>query len=247
MKPKLPHEISVEELLKSLEGQDLVNDKTVFSYENPILSFIQTFKISSGKHTVSDKVLHDLFRFWNTTIVLDQRSFNIQLGKYIPSVLRNRRYYLVDKKVLELAQKVEELKKKHSSDRSRSIKWNKHFEKFLSDTEIEEGTLFIEVDILYYAYRRWCDDTRKKSWLSQESFANICKLNFNTKRISDSKLAWFGVNHKIKELITREEVERWREGRKQRGKEINKKDYRGASPRIKYRKEVLYPKKIKKK
>jgi hypothetical protein len=240
---KAIHEISIEELLKSLDGEDLSKEAIAFSYTNPILSFIQTFELKAGKELVSDKVLHTLFKFWYKNEYIDQRSFNHRLGTYIPSHVSNRRYYHVNKNILELAQKTQELYLKRKRPRVKSKVWNTHFEKFLSDTGLEPGNVYVEMDILYYVYNRWCDDTRKKSHLAHESFSEICKLNFESKRICRNKISWVGVNEKIKDLITLEEVERWRQHRKTNGKE-NNSSYKPYRP---YQKEVLYQKKVKKK
>ncbi len=249
MDKKLIHELSTEELLESLSGQDLINEKVQFSYENPILSFIQAFNIKAGKEKVSDAVLHSLFRIWHIDTVIDQRNFNIQLGRYIPSEVRNRRFYLVDKKVLELTNKIEQIKKDRSVNRSKSIHWHKHFERYLEETTLSPGLIFVEADILYYTYTRWVDITRLKQWLSYENFLKICNLNFEKKRISDSKLTWFGVNTSIKQIITKEEVKRWREGRKKYGKrKSSKEETTSTDQNREVNSKILYKeKKVKKK
>lgn len=244
MTKKPLHEISIDELLKSLENEDLSKEAISFSYTNPILSFIQTFELKAGKELVSDRVIHTLFKFWFKNEYINQRTFNYRMGAFIPSkTIGRKRYYLLDKNILELAQKTQELYFKHKRPRVKSKAWNTHFEKFMTDTGLESGTVFVEVDILYYVYNRWCDDTRKKSPLGYDSFRDICHLNFDSKRICRNKLPWFGVNDKIKDLITLEEVERWRQHRKTNGKE-NNSSYKPYRP---YQKEVLYQKKVKKK
>lgn len=246
-KVKLPHELSLDELLKSVAGEEKPKDG--FSFNNPILSFVQEFKISPGTNKVSDKLLYKLFRSWFKEDFISQRTFNIRLGSYIPSAMRNRRYYLVNTKTLELAKKCQLLEESQSLDRSKSIHWNKHYESFLRDTGLTEGPIYVEADILFYIYNNWCDRTRKTKKLGSNTFSAITKLNFEKKNISNSDIAWFGVNNKVKELITREEVKRWRQGRKKYGKkqkikDEEKKDH--SAPREANKKDILYPKKNKK-
>ncbi len=249
MNKKLPSELSIEELLASLDGVDLINDKVEFSYDNPILSFIQAFNIVSGKNLISDKILYDLYKIWHKDTFIKQRDFNLRLGQYIPSKQSNRRFYFVDKKVLELAEKVQSIKEKHTLDRSKSIHWNKHFERFLAESGIESGELYVEGDILYYIYSRWCDSARLKQWLSYNSFLDICAMNFDHKRLAYSKFKWFGVNNKIKQSITKEEVKRWRKGRKKYGRKKRiKEETTDTEHKLSPSTKVLYEeKKVKKK
>jgi hypothetical protein len=248
LQDKLPTEISLQDLLKSIEGQELVDGEIKFSFDNPVLSFIQAFNITIGKEKISDAVLHELYRIWNKSTVVDKRTFNLQFGKYIPSVQINRRYYFVNSNVLKIATQLEELKeKRRTRNRSKSIKWHKHFEAFLEETGIKPGTVYVESDILHYVYNNWCDDTRKKSWLGRESFDDICKLNFEYKTLTRNKMLWFGVNSKIKQLITKEEVERWREGRITYGKTKNSKEKAYFKVPEKEETETLYKKKTKNK
>ncbi len=243
---KKHHEISIEELLKSLENEDLSNEAIEFKFDNPVASFVQAFKLEPGREKIPDKLLFLLFKNWYKGASFTQRSFNGQLDLYLPANKGTHKYYAINRKILDLAKEVQLLQKKHSRPRHKSKAWVKHFETFLSENGLEPGNVYIERDILYYIYNRWCDDSRKKSGLSQRSFNDMCKLHFECKFLSRNTINWFGVNQKVKDLVTKEEVERWRSGRKKNGKK-NTKENRNEVPYPKYKKEVLYyEKKVKK-
>ena len=48
------------------------------------------------------------------------------------------------------------------------------------------------------------------------TFTNICKMNFRFRTLDTETPTWFGVSDKIKTLISKEEILRWREGRKRK-------------------------------
>lgn len=206
-------ELSLDELLEAVKGQELVNDNIIPSFSDPIFSFTQAFNIVPGKELISDSVLHSLFRLWHRDSFIDIRNFNMQLGRYIPSEKRNRRYYRVNKKISETVRILQELKNKHTLNPTKYKGYHKHFEHFLSETGLDAGEVYVESDILYYIYNRWCDQIKRKSPLGYNNFCAFCSLNFESKRLSESNIHWYGVNNKVKELITRSEVDRWRQGR----------------------------------
>lgn len=225
MKKILPHEISTEELLASL-GSDISLDKEIKpSFNDPILSFLQAFNIKPGTKLVSGALLHRIFKLWFTESRIDRRNFNRQMAVYIPSrLVSTKRFYSVQENVLQLAAKFEEIESTRTIDKTKSKKWQKNFETFLEENNLKSGNTYIEGDILYYIYNRWLDQSRKKPLFSYHVFGNMCRLHFDLKRLSDSKINWYGVNSNIKGLITKEEVERWRKGRNTYGKHKKNKE-----------------------
>lgn len=241
MKKKI-HEISDEELLKSLEGEDL-GTSLEYKYDNPVLSFVQAFKIEPGTVKVLDKLLYNLFKNWIRGLSFTQATFNYQLDNVIPFERNtSRKYYLVNKKAMELAKQAEQLKVKRSKPRHKSKVWITHFESFLSTTGLSPGDTYVESDILYYVYNRWCDENRRKSVLGRTSFTEMCHLHFECKHLDRNDINWFAVNNNIKALINKEEVKRWRQGRKR-----NAKENTNETPRKKYQSQVLYKETFKKK
>jgi hypothetical protein len=243
-KTKLPHELSLQELLSAVHSQEQPEVVQETASDSSIMSFIQVFNILPGKSRVTESTLHKLFNLWNRGTPVARHEFNERLGKLLPwKVQSGKKFYLVSKNVLQLSKYIQTIEKNRTQERAKSKYWQNHFTKFLNDTEIEPGTLYIEADVFFYAYNRWCDDTRKTKKLGFENFVEVCQLIFTSKRLSLSNFIWFGVNQKIKSLITREAVQRWREGRHRKSNDKNI-DYNKAQK--KYEKEVLYSSKEKK-
>jgi len=237
-------ELSLDELLDAIKGQELVNDKILPSFKDPIFSFTQAFNISPGTELISDHILHKLFKLWHRDSFIDLKNFNIQLGKYIPSERKNRRFYKVNKKISHTVKILEEIQNKHTLNPTKYRGYHRHFERFLSQNDIEAGEVYVESDILYYVYNRWCDEIGRKNPLGYNNFLSFCALNFEVKRMAESNIHWYGVNDKIKKLITRSEVERWRQGRTRYAKTEKN---RSRPDRNEKEKTLYYKKQVKKK
>lgn len=247
IKDKSPKfQITLEDLLDTVKGEDISKITENHKFSNPILSFIQAFEIDIGKEPVSDKVLFTLFKHWNKTTLFTQRSFNSQLELYIPSERKNKKYFYINKKFTEIAEKIEKIEQKRAKPRSKSKTAIKHFESFLQETGIGSGSLYVEWDILYYVYNRWCDDNRKICQFGERSFCDMCHLYFDHKMIARNSLVWFLLNNNIKKYITKEEVERWRQGRKKYAAKTETQN-KNEIPHPKYQDQTLYFKKNKKK
>jgi hypothetical protein len=208
---------NIKELLEALE-----NDKTPVSKEDtlflndPILAFVHAFKIQRGTRQVSSKLLFKLFRLWNPSIKIQQRDFNIKLSTYLP-YFATKNYYRININMFKIANSIEKLLDKKSTDKTKSKTYHKRFEAFLLEHNLEEGLFYIEADILYYVYNRWCDK-KKRAAFGYTTFNDMCTLYFDRKRIHYSKLIFYGVNENIKNIVTKEEVTRWRQGRAKYGK-----------------------------
>lgn len=247
---KLPHELSIEDLLDSLGemGEEIpIAQKEL---DKPVLSFIQAFNIVQGKEQVSDIVLYELFKMWHTEGAWTKLTFNLQLGKYLPSISKNRRYYLVDKNFLYIAQATQNYLRDRTKDKRKSLTWQKHFERFIEENGLDQGkSFFVEGDILFYIYNRWMDSINKIVTTSYITFLQVLELYFERKQVTLSDIKWFGVSRNIKKLITKEEVERWRAGRKKRNAKVKDEDktfYQSRYIKATYRGIALYPEKVKK-
>lgn len=216
---KLPHELELEELLSAIKNTDTSDIK--IQYDDPILSFTQAFKLTPGQDLVSSKVLYKLFKLWHPDTAFSNTNFSFQLSKYIP---RQKEFYLVNKNFLSISKQIQDLLSEKKKDKTKSKTWSKHYHAFLEDTGIESGSLYVEADILYYLYNRWRDNNKRTTLLSYENFCKITNLHFEKKRLTESTKNWYGVSKNIKSLITREEVERWRESKNNAKKKYIKKD-----------------------
>ena len=237
-KSKLPSELSLAELLEKVEGQDLTEEYHKVSLNDPVLSFIQHFKISEGTHSISVRDLHKLYKLWESGKKLTLNAFTFHLNHYLPGKkIGANTFFKVNLDILELVKKIEE----NSKNRNlfNSIVIHKHFEKFLRDTDLKPGGVWVEGDILYYIYNNWCDKVKRKQPLTYVYFIGFCELNFDKKTLSG--MEWFRVSQSVKQQIKPEEVARWRQGRLKR---YGKKD-EASSKKFK-REETLYQKNQKK-
>ena len=249
-KQKLITEHSLEELLASLDSQEMDMEIKI-SFDNPILSFIQAFKIQNGIQKVSDKLLYQLFKLWNNTRI-DKRNFNIQLSKYIDCEIKySRRMYLVDISFLNVAEICEKFIRNKKRDKTKSLKWKNHFDQFIEDTKLTEGQTWIEGDILYYIYNNWLDSKKKKTGFTFGVFMEILHIHFETTtKLTTGMIRAFKVNRTaLLNNITREEVERWRLGRQKISRKKTDEERKSKKPknyiRKTYRGKTLFPEKIK--
>lgn len=231
---KLPHDIEVNELLKLLDNLQ-PEDKAKPSQFNPVLSFLQAFNITHGNEPIRDVLLYRLFKLWSPDSLIDKTNFIKQLNLYIERKAPQSRFYLINASVIKISEDLISLAEQKRRDKTKSKHFNNHFLRFLDNTKLSEGKHFVEGDILYYVYNNWWDKARTKTFLGINQFLLFCDLHFTKKRLSNSKLYWYGVSDAIYQLIDEQSVLNWREGRKRKyAKEGYQKPYK------KYRKKTIY-------
>jgi hypothetical protein len=232
-KKKLNSDLSIEELLKALNGdsdEDADNADEIIS-SNPVFAFIQTFEIKEGKHRVSCSLMYDLFKQWDKFSSLNNVQFFTEFQKYfrvenIASRYHRNRFYLVNKDLFEIVKHVETYKRPQFIDNIRFKAYKKHIESFFEQKDIKPGDLYIESDVFYHIYDTWVYKKEIKRQLSHRHFSAVCKLYFTNKRFKGSDMEWFGVDSNIKQHISAQGVANWRQGRSKRGKrsKVQEKD-----------------------
>lgn len=245
----LPNEISLEDLLKSLDGIEELNNPPTnteldLSELSPVISFIQAFNITHGEHLVRDRVLYKLFRLWAKDSFIDQKNFNNQFGRYIiPSSIGGKRYYSINTDHIKISQSTLAIIKDHQRDRTKSKHYKAHFQKFLNHYGLEAGSVYVEAEILYYLYDKVNTEKGRKNLFNFEGFLQMGRLFFSQKRISSNKIAWFGVNQNIKNHLTEEMVRNWRQGRLKHGRYKRTQDAssKGYEPYPMYKRNSIYP------
>lgn len=227
---KNPANITDAELLSLLEDLEDGDLEIEPAFDSSVLSFVHSFNLKPGKDRVVKKQLHSLYKVWNKGLTkLSQKQFTNEITKYLG---QDTHYYLIDKSLFTVADFIKTEKSRRGLDRSKSKTWHTHFTSFLNDTGLKEGTVFIELEILYFLYGQWAHYTRKTR-LGSKTFLKILDIYFDVKAIGPSNFLWVGLNEQIKNLITKQEVERWR---KNRDKKIKRYYY----PQKEWRKFALY-------
>lgn len=228
---KNPNQIADEELLKLLENLDETEEEIKVGFDSSVLAFVQAFNLKPGKDRISKKQLYKLYKLWNKGVKkLTQKSFTIELSYYLDHI---NNFFLLDQSLVTVGSFVQEQKNKNKQDKTKSKYWHTHFQAFLNDTKLEEGSNYIELEIIYFIYQLWRRKTKKKTDISRLNFTKILDLYFDLRHVSSNSHLWVGVNDQIKNLITKSEVERWR---KTRGK--SKKA--GFKPQEEWRQFALY-------
>lgn len=229
MSTKKTLDISVDELLKTLEKGDLsketTSDETIESDTNDtIFNFLTAFNILPGKHSVSDNLLFKLFKQFDRRYTKSKQSFNIVISQYLPKRLSgNRVFYLINNNIWQVGKTLLTKIQSRKRDVTKSKTAHKKFEQFLSANNLEPGSVFVEGDILYYVYNNWCDKVRRQP-LSYLRFIHLCDLYFEKRSMAGYKyVPWYGLNESIKNCVTKEVVTNWRIGRaKKQGISANK-------------------------
>lgn len=214
--------MSKTKVLKELTDQDLIdlveNEIPFATTSNDlILSFTLAFKLEEGPYKVQSKTLYKLFSLWNPHHGYNQASFSKELINYIPFKYSS---FNINIHPNNIGLAIE--KNKTTRNLTKSKHYHTHFTIFLEKTNIKPGKVFVENDIFYYLYNRWCDENRKKP-MASEVFDAICTLYFEKKNtFMSNDYNFFGVNEEIKSMVTKEEVSNWRNGRIRRAKVKNK-------------------------
>lgn len=205
-------EYEVEELLKAIENEKVVTKE---SYTlNPVLSFCQIFKITPGKYPVKTSLLYRIFKLSNIESPIKQTAFTEKLKELFQNIKKSSNTYVfINIKTFDISKIATKLKEKKTRKYTSSKHWHNHFQAFMQSTSLEEGSVFVEADILYYIYNRWCNEN-KRNPIGERNFSQLCQLFFEYRSYMDNDMYFYGVNENVKKIIKKEEVARWREGRK---------------------------------
>jgi hypothetical protein len=219
------------ELLEILENSEELETDSEIQFDSSVLSFVQNFNIKPGKDRIIKKQLFRLYKVWNKGV---QKISQSQFTSEISHLIDHRgNFYLINSDMFQIAKFIEDEKKRNKQNKSKSKAWHRHFTAFLTDTKLEAGNTYIELEILYFLYMQWRRKAKKEGLIGRVHFTQIAHLYFDLKQISIGDAFWVGVNEQIKNLITKSEIQRWR---KTRGKE--KKYY--YRPQEEWKKFALY-------
>jgi len=220
---KYQSDLSIEELLNALNSSE---EKESAFISDPVFSFIQTFQIKEGKHKVKVIFLYDLFKKWNKRSRMTKAKFIIEFKKYFNTENRvnDRLTVMINSETIDLLKHLDTY-----SPNTQIIRYKKvysHFEKFLTIKDIKKGDLYIESDVFYHIYDTWTYRNNIHQQLSYDRFILIAELYFDSKQFDGSQLIWFGVDESIKQHISVQAVNNWRQGRARRGKKskVRKED-----------------------
>lgn len=210
-KPTL--DISVEELLKTLEKGDNAKKPPPTETNDPVFDFLAAYNILPGKHKIAEQLLFKLFKQFNKIYNKNRRQFNIDVGNYLPHAYSGiKKFYLINQDYLQIGETLLKIVSGKKIKVNTSKAHINQFEAFMDQNSLHPDNLFVEGDILYYVYNNWCDKNKRRH-MAYTKFLQLCEMYYEKKRMSNNNIYWFGVNENIKLLITKEQVLNWREGR----------------------------------
>jgi hypothetical protein len=194
---RLPSEQSLDELLKTLEDSEEKNIVGVTT--DDVFSFISTFNILPGNEPVLKNSLYNLYRNWSNE-PLSRNSFGVRMSKHFLShQIGPKQYYKLNTTSLAIEKETLNYIEKQKVDRTKSPSWQKHFKDYLEFYKIEKGKTWVQSFVLFHFYDKWCYKNKRKCMLSEITFFNFCKLYFEYKRNTESRMMWFGVNKEFVE------------------------------------------------
>jgi len=217
---QLPNEQSIEDLLKIVENN---KEENITGVTDDVLSFILHFNILPGEQLVLQSAIYELYYNWSKNPV-NKISFGIKAIKYfIKHAIGPRQYYKINTNSIQVQKETLKYIEKNKLDRTKYPFWQKHFKSFLDFYKIEKGNAWVPSYVLMHFYDKWCYNKKRKSLLSETSFFNFCKIHFESKRNTESRMMWFGVNKEFvkvhlpkQKLIAMQQVREKTHGKKQK-------------------------------
>ena len=195
------------QLLNEEQEEDILDS---YTGENDIVDFISVYKIKEGKNRVKSSVLYDLYKNWAYE-PKKKKQFSTQFNKYFHC--ENNTYNISIDNLSIAVEKLKLLNKQHRN-RLKSPIYKTHFDKFVKTFKIFRGKIYIESYIFYFLYDKWVYDNKLKQQLGYNNFIKFMKFNFDSKRIVQSKMNYFGVSNTFIRKIGKTQLEKIRQGYK---------------------------------
>lgn len=186
---RLPNSENLNELLEIVEN----SNETIEQIEDDFLLFLSHFNIQPGENPVLKKIVLTLYKSWSKNPINDIIFWN-KIAKHFFSFSKQSRYYLkINLDSIHLEKETLKILQSKILNKTKYPKYQNQFNKYLEFYNIKKGTKFVPSFVLYHFYDKWCYITKKKQQLSEISFFNFCKLHFEYKRNTESRMMWFGV------------------------------------------------------
>lgn len=221
-KIKSLNQLSDEELLKLLENPEDID--FVRENSNDVLSFIHFFNIQPGRTKVKSYFLYILYKDWSK-LPIKRKEFSLEMSKYLD--LNSHSFFYIDRNHLKLLQKSYEiLQKKSHNDPLLGKNKKIHFEHYLKFYNIKLGNYWIEREILYFYYDKWCYKNKlKMNVLSEKNFNRFIKIYFKDVKMTKDYKIWVNVDEKVLK-ITQEDIVRIRNSYAEKTKKDSEKSQR---------------------
>jgi hypothetical protein len=189
-------DLSDQEILESLNQNS--SPEPIYNWPTDVMEFISFYNLKSGTDPVTTKLLYKLYSRWSQNPII-KKALSDTLTDIFPSVRYGRSVMiLLNKDVLNISNEL--YKYLESIDKTKNKDWAKHFTTYLDHYSIKKGGLFINNNVLYNLYDKWCYKNHSKHLLGPKQFNKFCKLFFKHKVIKDQ--LWYAVDDSIKTHLT---------------------------------------------
>lgn len=202
---KLPHSLSLDDLLKVLENKEDHSLETIIEEsDNDVLLFLTTLKINKGNERIKKKLLYKLYYNWSDTPV-SQVSFTIKLSYYID---HETNYYLINENTFKLTNKIKKIVEPRRDVR-KNKDYTKHFQYFLDKFKLKKGSdLYITGSTVYFLYDNWCYSNNKRPLLGDRGFHIMLNHNLGPYKLLPGKAKIYGLQKEAKEILTDEFIKK---------------------------------------
>lgn len=206
----LPSQLSYEELLNILDSSESSNPiEPILEYMNDVVPFLTNYGITPGNTTVSKKLLYKLYKAYSKNPITISE-FNTKVGEYITD--KTTQYYFINQDNFAISRYIyKEIEKR---DKTKSLTYQKHFNWFLTESELKPGNKWLEGFILFFIYKDFCKSRRINHRLGYLNYHKFLKLHFKYKRIKENRSLWFKVDEKTFNILNEEEKNVIRNARK---------------------------------
>ena len=220
---RLTSELSLDELLKSLEKVPDEKEESNLEYKNDILGFLNFFKIKQVDEYIHKHLLRKIYTQWSTDPI-PAKQFYTELNYYFKQ--HGYRGYMINQNAINLSSSAYRYySDKRKVDKIKSPSWKRHFDSFLNFYQIKSGKTWVPWFALYHLYDRWTYNNKAKSILSEMNFIAFLNLYFKRKRKND--YYWFCVHSDVYQKISPESIMNIMEAREKRVKEKGRQNAKG--------------------
>jgi len=223
MSSKTVKSLDTDALIEALSSEQTQEVSHIDNDLDSVLAFIHKFKLQSGDHSVKNTVLYSLYKSQCKETPTNLNTFSTELGKHFHKY-SNRMgiFYMIDRTSFAISEAVLKAKSEKKTNKLTSITYQKHFQTFLQEADINSGNIWTEGFIIFEAYRYYCIDRKLSIRFSYDYFIKFLKLHFNHRRVTENRSLWFAISNDLSTYFTEEQKDEIRQKRKN-PKKSNKK------------------------
>jgi hypothetical protein len=196
---RLPHNISTEDLLASLENAE---DIDTTEWTNDVPQFLSHFKFEQGQYRVRSSLLYKLYKLYSKHPIT-QIEFSLTTSQFIQLY---QSYFFLNVKPIKIAKVVHTKDSVGKINLTANLAFKRHYEGFLRDCRVKKGKTWVEGLIFHEIYRHYCIDKKIKNRITYINFIKVGKLYFTQRRIGSSRAVWFAIDNELVSRILTEDM-----------------------------------------